>query len=219
MAGWLEPGVTGRGYYSPTPVNVYRPTAGSAAQAALANQIGMGNVHVNPGGGFAVGQMPFVPPNAAAVTGGSTATTPEATAAEQEAAASMDPMLAFMLAQSAAARALALTQARNKTDAGLQSLGVNLATGRADLADAYNRNSPLVATDYLRRGMATSGIAQTGIARFHQDYVKSVNKLESEYQNARTQLLMELSAVESDTSQQAITDMLNTLLKTAPTTG
>lgn len=152
-----------------------------------------------------------------AATGGSTAA--DQKAVEDTTTAGMDPMLAFLMAQSAAARALALDQARAKTDAGLASLGQNLNTGRADLADVYNRNSPMVATDFLRRGMATSGVANTGIARFHQDYVKSVNKLESEYQNARTQLLMELSAVESDTSQQMIMDMLNTLLKTSPTTG
>lgn len=148
-----------------------------------------------------------------AAAGGSTAT--EDTTAQAE----LDPWISFLLQQQQAQRALALQFAQNQANAGLQQTEQGLQADRAAAAEQYNRQYPLMPTQFLQRGMGTSGIANVGIQRFQQDYVAARQKLEQQYQQARTDILSKLAEAQVTYGTGTVGDLLSVYSNYGPSNG
>lgn len=215
LANQIGYGVTplGSGSFGvPVAPTVYQPTPGSAANARLANQIGMGQgVSPASGGGFSVARPVYA--------GGSTVTTTSSAPSSgggltQSSQAAIDPYMSYILQKEAAARALALQLQKSRTDAGLQQIGQTLNTSRARLADEYNRSYGTMPTQYLQRGMTTAGNTNAGIERFTVDYRNSVTDLETQYRQARSDLLRQLADLQAEQSGQTVDSLLAALEKT-----
>lgn len=143
----------------------------------------------------------------------------EAATQEADTPGEIDPWIAFLLQQQQAQRALALQFAQNQANASLQQSGQSLISDRAAMEEQYNRAYPTMPTQFLQRGMGTSGIANAGIQRFQQDYVSARQKLEDEYQNARAQILAKLAESQVTYGTGTVGDLLGVFDSYAPTNG
>lgn len=215
-------GVTAQksGVQVPVAPVVYNPTPGSGAHARLANQLGLGVVTPMAGGygvPSAVSAAPVAPATASGTTGGSTAADATATATDTTSSqGELDPWLSYLIQQQQAQRALALQFAQNQANAGLQQTEQQLGADRAAAAEQYNRAYPMMPTQFLQRGMGTSGIANVGIQRFQQDYVAARQKLEAQYQQARTDILAKLAESQITYGTGTVGDLLNVFSSYGP---
>lgn len=121
----------------------------------------------------------------------------------------LDPAIAAELAKQEAIRRLRLEQLKGNVNLDLNSLGTTRDTSKKQMGEQYNRQSASTATPYLARGLATSGVANTGIARFHQDYASSVANLETTYAQQRARLLKQIADAEAETSLGSSLDALS----------
>lgn len=124
------------------------------------------------------------------------------------AAGGLSPDIVAELARNEALRRLRLKQLRENVGADLDYAAQAVAQTRAKQADQYGRQLPMVAPSFLARGLASSGITNTGIARYHQDYRTATAELDTTYAQARAKLLKQIADAEAEAGLGSAMDAL-----------
>ena len=120
----------------------------------------------------------------------------------------LSPQIAAQLAANEAMRRLKLKQFAENNNIDISYLDQAVKQAKVKQADQYNRQLPTVASSFLSRGLASSGVANTGIARFHQDYRTAVSELDTTYAQNRAKLLKQIADAEAEAAQGSANDSL-----------
>lgn len=123
--------------------------------------------------------------------------------------AGLSPAIAAEYARNEALRRLRLKQLRDGTNMDLEFAKQSVDQARVKQADQYNRTLPTVAPSFLARGLSSSGITNTGIARYHQDYRTAAAELDSTYAQARAKLLKQIADAEAEAGLGSSMDALS----------
>ena len=121
----------------------------------------------------------------------------------------LSPQIAARLATNEATRRLQLRLLAENTGLDVSYLDQAAKQAKVRQADQYNRQLPTVASSFLSRGLASSGITNTGIARFHQDYRTAVAELDTTYAQNRAKLLKQIADAEAQAAQGSANDSLS----------